>query len=233
MGNPEEIPNIEPFPLSPRDQHEVEKSAAEKADPAPEPRKTSFTPAHRIKTEFWHHGEQPSGKAKVSDGTQTKGRDVYSKKADHYSMILALVGLVFVGLLALVLVIFNQKYLYKQDKENGPEKTVSTDIDFYGEVNSLEKKLQVQKAFKAAHPGEGDDESLITQDLNIPIEQQISGMEEKLRKMRRLKAERLSVDSASTQSPRKIELTPSVVPLKEQDFTPSAEFNSLLPKSLR
>lgn len=219
MASPEEIPNIEPFPLSPRVTGEGEKTDTPEASSVRGQR--TFTPA-RAKVEFWHQGEQatrPEKPAKVY-------RRDHARRSDQMGLLLAVFAVVLIVVVVVALYMNNEKYSLQKGASRD---TVAPVVDFYQGNRVFNRKVQEEK--KAASvpniPAEGANE-----DMEISLQAQMAGMNAKLEKMRtqKLLEEPPIPDQDMGSRPAPVV---GARPTDVQKFNSPLEFNGMLPSSLK
>lgn len=231
MGIPEEIPNIEHFPISPRmARPPVPSSAWEETELAPEITKRSLTPAHKIQVEFWHQGEQAAelvGPAKSDHSKRTQRPD---QRADQLGWIMGVLALIVIAVTIYGLHLNNRKYSYKDGFSKKPSTPV---IDFYQGNNAFTKKVQQEKGLEKESLG-GEVPSLLggNDEMEIPLKDQMASMNEKLEKLR---AQKL-IEEPPIPMPEKLQkpaLPLGVKPTDLKKFDNPLEFNGMLPKPLQ
>ena len=218
MGLPEDIPNIEPFPLSPR----VSRREQE-GEPAPAPKKPErpLSPVSRAKVEFWHQGEKPLPREELR---APKKRYDYARRADQLTIFMAAIAAV-----VLVMVLIAVKWNDKKYSVHGDmaKKTASPNLDFYRGNHAFEKTVNLEKnrPVDSANP----EASLIDDAMVVPLKDQMTSMQEKLEKMR---SERLAEEPAEPVKDTGVRPEP-LKPMDEKNFNAPMEFNGMLPKQLR
>lgn len=225
MGNPEEIPNIEQFPISPRMAAAAPKRAEEEDGPPESKREHSLTPMRKGAVEFWHQGEKASKNEPVS---QTKGTN-HARRADQLGLLLAIVALIVLVVTGLTLYLTNKKYSFKgHEKQSDLSK-----VDFYSGNNAFSKKVQEEKDAKAGlHQSDIGLVQGANEDLEISIKDQMTTLNDKIEKMRSQKL----LEEPPIALPDK-GITPSPVigvrPADLKNFNSPVDFNGMLPKSLQ
>lgn len=230
MGNPEEISNIEHFPLSPRvprpsqDLPPVPESAPEVVGSA-----RSLTPLPKGVVEFWHHGDRTG---EVKPIANTKKTSNHAKRADQLGLALGLLTIIVLTVTIVTLYLANKRYNF----ENAPKLKASTPVvDFYLGNNVFTKKFKEEKEAKDTIL-ETDSLAAVapaSDDLQVSLKEQMSSMNEKLEQMRARKL----IEEAPLPLPNPV-AKPPVMPLgvKPTDFNKfdsPLEFNGMLPKPLQ
>ena len=234
VGNPEEIPNIEHFPLSPRmARPPVPSSAREETELAPEITKRSLTPAHKIQVEFWHQGEQAAELAtpvKSNLSKRSKRTQRPDQRADQLGWIMGVLALIVIAVTAYGLHLNNKKYSYK---DGFSKKSSTPTIDFYQGNNAFAKKVLEEKGVEKESSGV---EVLSlpggNNDMEISLKDQMASMNEKLEKVR---AQKL-IEEPPIPMPEKLQkpgLPLGVKPTDLKKFDNPLEFNGMLPKPLQ
>ena len=226
MSIPEEIPNIEHFPLSPRMSESFSKRPAEREEDSIEelPQRT-LTPIRNVTAEFWHQGDKA---AKRTATVQPKNFN-HAKRADQLGLLLAIIAAIVLTVMVLTLYLTNKKYNFK----GGAKKVSTPEINFYQGNAAFLKKVQEEKDAKAG-VGKSDVESIIgaNEQLEISLKDQMQSMSEKLETMRSQKL----LEEEPIPLPEKVRkpdpLT-GVRPTEIKNFNEPLEFNSMLPKALQ
>lgn len=223
MASPEEIPNIEPFPLSPRFRREEESAELSTAPSVPSTQPVrSFTPSSRAKVEFWHQGEQPSQVKKISKSP----RYDHARRSDQMGLLMAVFAALVIVLVAVALYLNNKKYSFQS---GSAPKTATPIVDFYQGNRAFEKKVKEEKEGPSLLdlPVQGASE-----DFQISLQAQMASMNEKLEKVRSQKL----IEEAPTPVPEKVARPVPVIgvrPTEVQKFNSPLEFNGMLPKPLQ
>lgn len=188
MGTPDKISNIEPFPIIPRvpapsTQENLERQQS--ADPVTTSR--SLTPTGRMQVQFWHEGESPEPpKKKIFP---KKKKIEHAKRADQLGYLM--IGVAVVVLIATIILL-----RMKPDKDLvakiKPREQGLAELNFHQGNHAFTKKMAEERAAKASPmpSNSGQTNSLqqgVTEDLEITLQQQISGMSQKIEKMRAMK----------------------------------------------
>ena len=220
MASPEEIPNIEPFPLSPRlSRRESESDVPVPSMPGPA---RSFTPLYRTKVEFWHHGEQPSRAEKPP----RKRRYDHARRADQMGLLMGILAVVVIVLVFTALSLNKKKYAIKPGSE---KKSTAPEVDFYQGNQTFDRKVKEEKAGMMATdlPVQG-----ATEDFEISLQAQMASMNEKLEKIR---SQKLIEEPPVPLQDKGAHPAPviGVSPTQIQNFSSPLEFNSMLPKPLQ
>lgn len=179
MGSPEEIPNIEQFPLTPRMAAAASKRiASEEADiPAEVLPRHSLTPVLKMDVEFWHQGEGPTQNRPV----MPPKRFNHARRADQLALLLAIMPIVVLMVLAVTLYLTRKKYSFEGEHKQANKPT----IDFYQGNIAYRKKFQEEKDAKAGlHQSESSMMQGANVDLEISLKDQMESMNAKLEKMR-------------------------------------------------
>lgn len=219
MGLPEDIPNIEPFPLAPRVRKQEQ--GGETA-PAPKKPERPLSPVNRAKVEFWHQGEKPLPREELR--VPKKHYD-YARRADQLTIFMAAIAGV-----VLVLVLIAVKWNDKKYSVHGEmaKKTASPNLDFYQGNRTFSKVVNIEKnrPVDSANP----ELSVVEDAMVIPLKDQMSSMQEKLEKIR---SQRLVVEEpAEPEKDTGVRPEP-LKPMDEKNFSAPMEFNGMLPKQLR
>ena len=227
VGIPEEIPNIEHFPLSPRmKRFPVPSSSGAEAELAPEITKRSLTPAHKIQVEFWHQGESAAEPIKSEKNKSSN----HARRADQLGLIMGILAIIVIAVTAYGLHLNNKKYSYK---DGFSKKSTTPVVDFYQGNNAFAKKVQEEKGVEKeslgvevpSFPG-GNDE------MEIPLKDQMASMNAKLEKVR---AQKL-IEEPPIPVPEKLKnpaMPLGVKPADLKNFNNPLEFNGMLPKTLQ
>jgi len=223
MASPEEIPNIEPFPLSPQFRNAGASSELPVA-PTSQAAQTvrSFTPVTRSKVEFWHQGEQPS---QVEKPAKVHRYD-HARRADQMGLLMAVFAVLVIALVAVALYLNNKKYSLEA---GASRKTTTPVVDFYQGNHAFQKKVKEEKEgpSSADLPVQGAND-----DFEISLQSQMASMNEKLEKMR---AQKL-IEEPPIPVPEKSTRPAPVIgvrPTEMQKFNSPLEFNGMLPKPLQ
>jgi len=234
MGLPEEIPNIEHFPISPRmARPHVPSSPREETELTPEIPKRSLTPAHKAQVEFWHQGEQAAelvGPVKSNLSNRSKRMQRPDQRADQLGWLMGVLAIVVIAVTAYGLHLNNKKYSYK---DGFSKKSSAPTIDFYQGNNAFTKKFQQEKGVEKESSGVevlslpgGNNE------MEIPLKDQMASMNEKLEKVR---AQKL-IEEPPISMPEKLQKPAMPLGVKPSDlkkFDNPLEFNGMLPKPLQ
>jgi hypothetical protein len=240
MGLPEEIPNIEHFPLSPRMAHpHVPSSPQEETELTLEITKRTLTPAHKIQVEFWHQGEKaaevvspvkssPSNPSNLSHPSKRKQRP--DQRADQLGWIMGVLALIVIAVTIYGLYLNNKKYSYK---DGFSKKSSTPTIDFYQGNNAFTKKVQQERGVENEFSGV-EVRSLPggNTDMEIPVKDQMASMNEKLEKIR---AQKL-IEEPPIPMLEKLQKPAMPLGVKPSDlkkFDNPLEFNGMLPESLQ
>jgi len=225
MGTPEEIPNIEQFPLSPRLATGVPKT--EEGDNASSPGipKRSLTPSGKTAVEFWHQGEGAIQSKPVSPPKRLN----HARRADQLALLFAIIALVVLVVLAVTLHLTGKKYSFKGEHKqaNNPA------IDFYQGNIAYRKKFQEEKDAKAGlHQSDASILQGANEDLEISLKDQMESMNAKLEKMR---SQKLLEEPPIPPQDKGLTPTPilGVKPTDLKNFNAPVEFNGMLPKPLQ
>lgn len=223
MASPEEIPNIEPFPLSPRFRRGEEAAELSTGPSVPAPKAVrSFTPSSRAKVEFWHQGEQPSQVEKISKAP----RYDHARRADQMGLLMAIFAALVIALVALALYLNNKKYSFQSGTA---PKSRTPVVDFYQGNEAFAKKVKEEREGPSAAdlPVQGANE-----DFEISLQAQMASMNAKLEKMRSQKL----LEEPPIPVPDKGARPAPVIgvrPTEIQKFNSPLEFNGMLPKPLQ
>jgi len=225
MGNPEEIPNIEQFPVSPRMAAGVPKTEVGGGDTSPRIPKRSLTPSGKTAVEFWHQGE---GAIQSKPAPLTK-RLNHARRADQLALLLAIIAIVILVVLALTLHLTSKKYSFKGEHKqaNNPA------IDFYQGNIAYKKKFQEEKDAKAGlHQNDASILQGANMDLEISLKDQMESMNAKLEKMR---SQKLLEEPPIPPQDKGLTPTPilGVKPTDLKNFNAPMELNGMLPKPLQ
>jgi hypothetical protein len=220
MASPEEIPNIEPFPLSPRFRDGGSASGVPTAPSAPSVR--LLTPVQRAKVEFWHQGEQPSQVEKISKVP----RYDYARRADQMGLLMGVFAVLVIGLVAVALHLNNKKYSFEAGSAS---KTTTPVVDFYQGNHAFERKVKEERDGPSAAdlPVQG-----VNEDFEISLQSQMASMKEKLEKMRSQKLIEEPPIPVPEKGARPVPVI-GVRPTEMQKFNSPLEFNGMLPKPLQ
>jgi hypothetical protein len=223
MASPEEIPNIEPFPLSPRFRNAGASSELPVAPTSQAAQAVrSFTPVTRSKVEFWHQGEQPS---QTEKNTKVRRYD-HARRADQMGLLMGVFAVLIIVLVAVALYLNNKKYSFQTG--SAPKSTTPV-VDFYQGNHAFEKKVKEEKEGPSAAdlPVQGANE-----DFEISLQSQMASMKEKLEKMRSQKLIEEPPIPLPDKGSRPVPVI-GVRPTEVQKFNSPMEFNGLLPKPLQ
>jgi len=225
MGTPEEIPNIEQFPLSPRVAAGVPKAEEPGDTSLSGIPKRSLTPSGKIAVEFWHQGEG----AIQSKPAPLPKRLNHARRADQLALLFAIIALVVLVVLAVTLYLTNKKYSFKGEHKqaNNPA------IDFYQGNIAYRKKFQEEKDAKAGlHQSDASMLQGANVDLEISLKDQMESMNAKLEKMR---SQKLLEEPPIPPQDKGLTPTPilGVKPTDLKNFNAPIEFNGMLPKPLQ
>ena len=223
MASPEEIPNIEPFPLSTRFRRQEESSQLPGAPSVPQIQPVrSFTPLSRAKVEFWHQGEQPSQVEKSSKAP----RYDHARRADQMGLLMGIFAVLVIGLVAVALHLNNKKYSFEA---GSARKTTTPVVDFYQGNQAFAKKVKQEREAPSATdlPVQGANE-----DFEISLQSQMASMNEKLEKMRSQKLIEEPPIPAPDKGVRPVPVI-GVRPTEIEKFNSPLEFNGMLPKPLQ
>lgn len=232
MGNPEEISNIEHFPISPRVSRELKGSESIEGNPVPSAEKgttkRSLTPSHRGQVEFWHQGEQPDVNI---PNMRPKSGKTHAKRADQLGLILGILTVLMVALTFVGLHFANKKFNFQNSVR---PKTSTPVIDFYSGENAFSKKFHDEKEAKIGVLGSDTlVGSGVGDGIEVSLKEQMDSMQEKMEKIR---AQRL-IDEASLPTPAPTPQSPAkllgVRPTELKKFDNPLDFNGMLPKSLQ
>ena len=223
MGNPEEIPNIEPFPLSPRFRsgEEVPKVGVPSSIPSA-PASRPLSPLQRVKVEFWHAGEQAS---QVEEPSKSR-RYNHARRADQMGLLMLIAAALTILVLVAALHLNNKKYSLKSD---AAAKTTTPVIDFYQGNHAFDRKVKEEKegSIPEALQAQGANE-----DFEITLQAQMSSMAAKLEKMRIEKAQEEAAPPLPDKGPLPVPVM-GVRPAEMKKFDSPMEFNTMLPKAFR
>ena len=232
MGNPEEISNIEHFPLSPRVSRGLTSSESIEGNPVPSAEtgtaKRTLSHSQKGQVEFWHQGEQPSQNTPVE--RVTKGA-THAKRADQLGWILISLTILIVVITLVCVHVANRKYNFQNAVR---PKTSTPVIDFYSGENAFLKKFHDEKEARSSVLGS---DTLVNSGVGdgteVSLKEQMDSMQEKMEKIR---AQRL-IEEASLPTPAPTPQSPAkllgVRPTELKKFDNPLEFNGLLPKSLQ
>jgi len=223
MASPEEIPNIEPFPLSPRFRGQDESSQLPGAPSVPPIQPVrSFTPLSRAKVEFWHQGEQPSQLEKISKAP----RYDHARRADQMGLLMAVFAALVIVLVAVALYLNNKKYSFQS---GSAPKSRTPVVDFYQGNQAFAKKVKEEREGPSAAdiPVQGANE-----DFEISLQAQMASMNAKLEKMRSQKLLEEPPIPVPEKGARPVPVI-GVRPTEIQKFNSPLEFNGMLPKPLQ
>jgi len=226
MGVPEEIPNIEQFPLSSRMAAAAPKNRGIEGNPPSEDLpKRSFTPVRKGAVEFWHQGEGASPKKPAMPPKRVN----HARRADQLGLLLAIVALVVLVVTGVALSLTSKKYAFKghETQSDLPK------VNFYNGNNAFIKKVQEEKDAKAGlHQGEAVLVQGANEDLEISLKDQMESMNAKLETMR---SQKLLEEPPI--APRDMGRNPDPVvgvrPTDLKNFNTPLEFNGMLPKPLQ
>lgn len=221
MGNPEEIPNIEPFPVSARFRR-AEGVPVDPASPAKGGPTHTLTPLHRAKVEFWHQGEQASPiEQPVPDR-----RYNHARRADQMGLLMLFLAALVIFLVTVALYLNNKKYSFAA---GSAKRTTAPVIDFYQGNQAFTRKVNQEKSGSVTPdlPVQGANE-----DFEISLQAQMASMNEKLEKMRSQKLMEEPPIPVPDKGTRPVPVT-GVRPADVQKFDSPMEFNGMLPKPLR
>ncbi len=189
MGTPEKISNIEPFPIIPRvagpsTQENFERDQS--ADPVLPTR--SLTPTGKVEVRFWHEGEAAIPQPQKLFGPKKKKID-HAKRADRLGYLMMGVAVVVMAVTATLLILKPDKDLVAKIK---PKEQGLAELNLHQGNYAFSKKMAEERAAKATRmrSNTGQTNSLqegVTEDLEITLQQQITGMSEKIEKMRAMK----------------------------------------------
>lgn len=229
MGNPEELSNIEEFPLSPRFRHSL--SGAENAGSAPLPAqgqsiaKRTLTPSGKVQAQFWHTGEKPS---ESMPPRHLPKRKTHSKRADQLGLIMGIFALIAVAL-TFVILHLQKKHI---SSDNALKSGTSTPVvDFYSGNNAFSKKFHDEKDAKEGVLGSN---SLVGADaMEVPLKEQMDSLNEKMEKMRAQKLIDESMLPTPVSTPVAASKIIGVKPVELNKFDNPLEFNGLLPKTIQ
>lgn len=225
MGLPEEVPNIEQFPFSPRMAVGANRNKGNEGNPSPqELRRRCLTPARGGAVEFWNQGEQPSN---VEPKALAK-RGNHAKRADQLGLLFAIVALIVLTVTVISLTMANKKYSFKghEDSANNPM------IKSYQGNDAFMKKVKQERDAKS---GLSQPETILVQganeDMQIPLKDQMATMNEKLDSMRsqKLREEPLSAPSDKESTPNSMN---TLLPTDLNNFNAPQELSGMLPKSI-
>jgi len=226
MGVPEEIPNIEQFPLSPPMAAAAPNNKGIEGNPfSEELPKHSLTPVRKGAVEFWHQGEE----ALPNKPAMPPKRVNHARRADQLGLLLAVIALVVLVVTGLALSLTSKKYAFK-GHETQPD---LPKVDFYHGNNAFSKKVQEEKDAKAGlHQDEVGLVQGANEDLEISLKDQMESMNAKLETMR---SQKLLEEPPI--APRNKGRTPDPVigvrPTDLKNFNAPLEFNGMLPKLLQ
>jgi hypothetical protein len=220
MASPEEIPNIEPFPLSPRLRNREMPADAPASTGVPSAR--SFTPLQRAKVEFWHQGEQAS---QVEKGYKPRRTD-HARRADQMGLLMAVFAALAIALVAAALYLNNKKYSFEAGSSPKAKTPV---VDFYQGNQAFAKKVKEEREGPSSPdlPVQGANE-----DFEISLQAQMASMNEKLEKMRSQKLVEEPPIPLPDKGARPVPVI-GVRPTEIQKFNSPLEFNGMLPKPLQ
>jgi preprotein translocase subunit SecG len=229
MGEPEEISNIEQFPLAPRVDPVIPpaqvspSSSAETAE-----KKRSLTPTNKGQVDFWNHGERPL--KSIASKIGNKG-STHAKTADQLGLVMIILATLLLVLTVVVLYLTEKKYDFEKAAKHNSR---SPEINFYSGNNVFFKKFHAEKEAKQ---GILESEALVAPevavDTQVPLKEQMDSMNEKIEKMR---AQKLLEDPPlppPVAKPRTPSKTIGIMPTDVKKFENPLEFNGLLPKSLQ
>jgi hypothetical protein len=228
MGNPEEISNIEHFPLSPRLSQQtgntpvVPESEGESATA-----RRSLTPSSKGKVEFWHQGESSGN---VRPITTPKKASNHAHRADQLALSLGILAVLLLTLTFFGIYLTSKKYNF----ENSPKhKTTTPVVDFYQGNNAFLKKFHDEKEAKVGLLGtDSGIISAVNVDVEVSLKDQMDSMNDKLEKMRAQKLLEEAPLPLPSPSPKFPMTTMGVKAVESKKFDSPLEFNGMIPKSL-
>ena len=237
MGIPKEIDNIEPFPTSDRAEAHSRKATAQ--SPARMMRteekgvhrrrfstKNSFTPSSPMRVEYWHQGDR----AETIIPEKKLHRHLYAKRADDLGLLLLASALAFIVLIGIVLYIGSKKY---HNTTGEPKSTSPATIDFYLGNHAFKQKVANERAAKLSETGRKvQGTSLVNDDLEVSLHDQMSSMSDKMEKMH-LEQQMGESTPAEHDTGAKPDLMMHVKPTKDENFRSPLEFNNNLPKAIQ
>lgn len=229
MGEPEEISNIEQFPLSPRIDPSIQSAQVSPASSAETTeKKRSLTPANKGQVDFWNHGERPL--KPIASKIGNKG-STHAKTSDQLGLVMIILATLLLVLTVVALYLTEKKYEFEKAVKHNAR---SPEIDFYSGNNVFLKKFHAEKEAKQ---GILESDALIAPevgvDTQVPLKEQMDSMNEKIEKMR---AQKLVEDAPlppPIAKPRIPSKTIGIMPTDVKKFENPLEFNGLLPKSLQ
>ena len=233
MGIPEEIDNIEPFPTSAR-QVMSSRKMGNRATRSEEKGviqrgftiKNGFTPSIPMKVEYWHQGE----KAEAVASTRRTQKHLYSKRADQFGLLLLASALVVVIVVGVALYINTKRYRYATSE---PNPTSTAVVNFYLGEHAFSQKVANERAAKQSEQGHVvHGISLVNDDLEVSLHDQMSSMSDKMEKMHSEKQMGEALPPAHDTG-LKPELMMHLKPTKGENFQSPLEFNGALPKELQ
>ena len=179
-----------------------------------------------MKVEYWHQGE----KAEAVAVERKTRRHLYSKRADQFGLLLLASALVVVVVVGIALYINSKRYLYATSV---PKPTSTAVVDFYLGEHAFTQKVATERAAKISEQGhEIHGISLVNDDLEVSLHDQMSSMSDKMERMHSEKqlGEALPPGHDTGLKP---ELMMHLKPTKDENFQSPLEFNGDLPKELQ
>jgi len=225
MGTPEKISNIEPFPIIPRvpaPSTQENKEREDSVDPV-SPRR-SLTPSGRMEVQFWHDGEAAAPQQEKLFGPSKK-KIYHAQRADRLGYLMIGVSVVVLAVTMILLRMKPDKDLVAKIK---PKEQGLAELNLHQGNYAFTKKMAEERAAKASRmrSSSGETNSLqqgVTEDLEITLQQQISGMAEKIERMRAMKY----VEEPPPPPPDTgVVPVPEVKPTTIQNFTAPKQFQS-------
>jgi hypothetical protein len=220
MGTPEEIPNIEQFPISPRSQA----IGGQIREPRSQGTDRPLTPMRRATVEFWNPGEDAQPQSKPAPAKAN--RITHSKRADRLGILMAVIAIVLVVLVWSAVKISRRN---AQEDISTAKKSVSPVVDFYLGNRTFSEKVKKEKSHNDSTESVSAQEN---NELQVSLQDQMASMQEKLEKMR---SEKL-VEEPPLPQLDKGDHAPAVIgvaPADVQKFNAPLEFNGMLPKPLQ
>ena len=188
--------------------------------------KRGFTPSNPMKVEYWHQGEKAEA---VVSGRRNQMHH-YAKRADQFGLLLLASALVVVVVVGVALYINTKRYHYVTSEPNPTSPAV---VDFYQGNYTFSQKVANEKAAKQSEQGHVvHGISLVNDDLEVSLHDQMSSMSDKMEKMHSEKQMGEALPPAHDTG-LKPELMMHLKPTKGENFQSPLEFNGALPKELQ
>jgi len=231
MGEPEEISNIESFPLSPRMAHPpIPSTIRKESELPPAITKRSLTPAHKIQVEFWHQGEKAAESVSPVKSPPSNRSKMAHQRADQFGWIMGGLALIVITVIFISLHLSNRKYSYK---DGFSKKSTTPIVDFYqGNIVFAKKVQQARGLEKSSSEDEMPAILGASEGMDISLKDQMASMNAKLEQVR---AQKLNEEPAISM-PEKLAnpaLHLEIKPVDPKKFENPLEFNGMLPKPLQ